>query len=184
MGRIHKLILIILILTLLFVFSITIGVIFKSSLDKDGSEYFNSYLNENEIKKYIVQCNYKNEKIFLELPSNWKFEVVENDTEKGIGQYYYGIKFYPDESNHEKYAGIYRLKSKFGVCGTGLKTEKDITNSGVETNVGYFDFDKNWGYVSFIIEDANLVALNNNLEGEDVKEALNILKTMNFSNGK
>lgn len=180
MISINRIVLIGLIGTVIFVFSIAVSAIFSRNLKNDVNTYLRNYLEKNEIKYKSAECYYKNEKISLKIPSNWKYEIVENNSEIGIGDYNYGIKFYPDESNHEKYAGIYNLKSKFGVCGTGLRTEKFITGSGIEACAGYFDLGKNWNYVLYIVPDAELIAFNNNLEDEIAKEALNILKTIEY----
>ena len=190
MIQMNKKFLIILVCSLLVIVTITIGILLKNNKETKTNtiEPYNPTnldpKEDDEITQRIAECNYNNEQLTLLIPSTWQFEIVENDNETNSGMVVnsnYGIKFYPDAKNKDKNAVIYNQKEKLGVCGTGLKTEKIATESGIEAEVGYFNSGNNWNYVAFMYDGVALVAYNNGLEDEIAKEALEILKTMNFT---
>ena len=190
MIQMNKKILIILIFLVLIMISLAVGYVFSNKSKLEISNTTEAYIpedikmanNKKEITYGIAECNYNNERLALNMPSNWKYEIIGDNVETGVGNYKanYGIKFYPNENDKEKYAGIYSLKEKLGVCGTGLVTEKITTEFGVEAEIGYFNAGKDWNYIAYKNKEGILVAFNNGLEGDIAKEALNILKTMNF----
>ena len=177
----YKKILIILIFVFLVLVAVTVGVVFNIN-NKDNkklSNTTNEYIpedvkkgNDNDIIYKIAETTYNNQRLTLSVPSTWKFEMVENGGETPTAyKANYGIKIYKEDLGKDKYAGVYSLTEKFGVCGTGLVTEKLITENGEEASVGYFDGGKDWNYVVFKDENVTLIAFNNGLEDEIAKEA-------------
>lgn len=194
MIQMNKKILITLIIIFLVLVAVTVGVVFNikennievSKTNKGISNTTDEYIpdgvkkgNDNDIIYKVAETTYNNQRLYLSVPSTWKFEIVENGGETPTAyKANYGIKIYKEELGKEKYAGIYSLTEKFGVCGTGLVTEKITTEIGEQASVGYFDGGKDWNYVAF--NDGSIIALNNGLEDDIAKEALNILKSMNY----
>ncbi len=111
--------------------------------------------------------------IAITLPEEWNYEIMTESSE----QYEYGIKFYL-ANDAEKYAALYSYKTFFGVCGTGLECKDLVANDGTSISVGYYGND--WSFMTFGYKDKEIVAMNHGLEGETAKQAIEILKTIEY----
>ena len=133
------------------------------------------YITEKkEIDTKQAIYNQSGEVLSITLPENWEYEIIEEASE----QYEYGIKFYLADS--EKHAVLYSYKSLFGVCGTGLECKDIVLNNGTTATIGYYDNNEDWSFMTFDYNDKEIVGMNNGLEAEDAKEALEILKTLEY----
>lgn len=177
----NKKFLIVLICFLLVIIAITVGIVFKKneithqnvSKNYDPSSIDNDTFRQFPLK--LAKYSSDNEFLSLEVPSNWKYEILNEDEYNN-----YGIKFYPE--NEASYAVLYNMKEKFGVCETGLEIKEFSTNNNLDAEIGYFNGEPDWGYVSFRKINTNLVAYNKGLTGKDAEDAIEILKTMIYSN--
>ncbi len=176
-----KKVLVVLLCILLVVIAVTVGIVFRkneSSSQNVIKNYDPSPTDNSSIKQVpskLAKYSSDNESLSLEIPSNWDFEVLNEDENNN-----YGIKFYPE--NETNYAVLYNKKEKFGVCGTGLETKSLSTINNINAEIGYFDGNPDWNYVTFEKANTNLVAYNKGLTGENAKEAIEILKTMIYTN--
>ena len=127
---------------------------------------------ENEKEKQAVY-NKNSDYLALSIPNDWEFE----EAPKLSDMYRGGIKIYP--KNSEGYVTVY-CADWFGVCGTGLKVEKIFLNNGVEMEVGYYNNSEEWEYAYFEDDDIKIVSLNKGLKGEESKEAIQILKSIEY----
>ena len=133
----------------------------------------NEVVENNNVKIQDVIYSNNNEKLSLELPENWKYEYISEPTE----MYQYGIRLYPE--NSEKSVAIYSYNS-FGVCGTDLHCEDDVSDDGTNLVIGYYGKDEPWSFISYEYKDKEIAAVNNGVEAEEAKEAIEILKTVKY----
>lgn len=141
---------------------------------------------ENNTKTEIIKGNEKNInysktidniKIDLNIPSGWKYEEIENDSEDDF--YKFAVKLYKSDEN--QYAMLYVYNNPFSVCGTGRKTEDIILNNGKNSIVGYYDNSKYWSDISFFSINENIAVINNNLKDNEADEVINFIKTLNIT---
>ncbi len=148
--------------------------------------------NSNEVNKNDEICRLPRKpisheqngtKLSVTLPEGWKYVIFTPS--EGEDYFEYGMRLYPEDiENAEKCAEIYYYTRNLGVCGTGLSHEIITLNDGSEAEVGYYDGNKNWSFVSFFNIDLKLSAMNNGLTDEEAQEALEIMKTVQFEKDK
>ncbi len=177
----NKKILGVLICIFLVVFAIALGIVFRMKVDFHSNTIGSNNApsldsnNNREIPLKLAKYSSDNEFLSLEIPSNWKYEILNEDENNN-----YGIKIYPESET--TYAVVYNMKEKFGVCGTGLEIKEFTTNNNMRAEIGYFNGESDWGYVSFGKVNTNLVAYNKGLTGKNAEDAIEILKTIIYSN--
>lgn len=165
------------ILTIVVIFILAIGIaILYHSKEVNTTQNENAAKAMENDKSKIASYETENEKISLEIPENWNYEIIDKEDES----HYYSIKLYPNEEEKNKCAVVYSEKQRLGVCGTGLTTKEIETNHQNKASVGYFDNHTAWDYIAYQIEGVNLVAYNEKLEEKEAIEALEILKTLQF----
>ena len=133
--------------------------------------------NINEEKDSIKYSKYIDDiKLELDIPNEWKYEELPKNEENDF--FKYALKLY--KNNNEQYAMLYFYNNKFGVCGTGRRTEKLILNNNQEASIGYYDNSKVLQDISFNINE-NIALVNNGLNYDDTEELLEIIKTINIT---
>ena len=133
--------------------------------------------NINEEKDSIKYSKYIDDiKLELDIPNEWKYEELPKNEENDF--FKYALKLY--KNNNEQYAMLYFYNNKFGVCGTGRRTEKLILNNNQEASIGYYDNSKVLQDISFNINE-NIALVNNELNYDDTEELLEIIKTINIT---
>lgn len=117
-----------------------------------------------------VEHTYKDSQVTIDLPESWEYEIEENE-----------LRIWPKGQTKGKITILYH-EGLFGVCGTGLTTEK-ITLGGQKASKGTYDGDKMWMFITFE-DEANPYVIRS--DGADVwwdvygEEAMEILGTINF----
>ncbi len=94
-------------------------------------------------------------KISLSIPDGWRYETCPMDsgqTDYGL----YSIRFYP-EAVTDGYITLNYIDS-FGVCGMGLATKK-ATVAGKPANIGTYDNNIYWDFITFQDDCEGIVAL-------------------------
>ena len=112
------------------------------------------------------------EDLLITLLDGWKYEV----SGEVIGEYKYAIKFYKSDEN--KKMTLYSYANFFGVCGTGLEMKELILDDGNTANVGFYDGNEKWSFITFDISEEEIVAHNEGLTLEESNEALSMFKTL------
>lgn len=118
-------------------------------------------------------------KISLSIPDGWRYETCPMDsgeTDYGL----YGIRFYPEDVA-DGYISL-NYTDSFGVCGTGLATEK-ATIAGEPANIGTYDNNIYWDFISFQDDYDGIVALTYSVDDwwETYSEqVMDILDTLSF----
>lgn len=112
--------------------------------------------------------------ISLKLPESWSYENVTNI----IGNKLLETIIYPNEVGKENYISIHKSPN-FGVCGTGLEIKHITLNNNITAEVGYYDSISDWSYI-VIDSNEDIIAINYGLEDNFAKDALEILKTIQY----
>ena len=112
------------------------------------------------------------EDLVITLLDGWKYEVYG----EVVGEYKYAIKFYKSDEN--KKMTLYSYANFFGVCGTGLEMKKLELEDGNTANVGFYDGNEKWSFITFDISEDEIVAQNEGLTLEESNEALSMFKTL------
>ena len=110
----------------------------------------------------------------LRLPESWEYTVTTLDDDA----YSAGITFWPSGRSEGRLRFDY-YPSRFGVCGTGLKTET-MTLAGRTVTVGTYDSNSLWSYICF---DEHFAVWGENHESwwaEYGEEAMAILNSATF----
>jgi len=141
----------------------------------------------SEMRKYEIKAEEDNTRnysktidgimIELNMPNEWHYEEIKDSEDDNFK---FALNFY--KSSKENNATLYFYNNMFAVCGTGLTSEKITLNNGKEANVGYYDGDKDWNFISFYELNPNVAFINNGLDSSEAKELLNIAKTININN--
>lgn len=122
--------------------------------------------------------------ITLTIPDTWESEICDVDNTSLILTSY-GIHLKPTAES-EGFVEVGYCDS-FGVCGTGLE-EKKVTIAGHEANIGYYDGNTNWNFISWFGEDSelrNIVVLCSADWGADyLDELIEILDKLQFDDTK
>lgn len=151
----------------------------KATKNENNGDIENNKKNEI-IKGNENNINYSktidNIKIDLNIPSDWKYEEIENDLEDDF--YKFALKLY--KNNENQYAMLYVYNNPFSVCGTGRKTEDIVLNNGENATVGYYDNSKYWSDISFFDINKNVAVINNNLKDTEADDVINFIKTINI----
>ena len=136
--------------------------------------------NENNTENYQrYSKTIDHTKIELSIPNDWNYDEVPVKEESP--SYKYALKLYKNDKN--RYATLYFYNNVFGVCGTDRTEEKIILNNGEQANVGYYGTSKDWCDISFYSTNEHIVILNEgNLTGDDAKEIIEFIKTINIVN--
>lgn len=118
-------------------------------------------------------------RISITLPEGWSYELkpVDNDS---LTMGLYGIWFYPDDVS-DGYIEV-NYSQWFGVCGTGLSSEKAAL-AGNPVNIGTYDGHPYWDFISFEGDYKGIVALTFSVEDwwETYKsQVMEILETIRF----
>lgn len=135
------------------------------------------YINVEENNKESYSKVIDGIKINLDIPDDWNYEEVKEIKNENVK---FELKIY--KSSKEKSASLCFYKDFFGVCGTGLTSEKLILDNGIEASVGYYDGEDNWNFISFYNMNKNIAFINGGIDGDESKEVLNFVKTMNINN--
>ena len=125
-----------------------------------------------ETSKNITIPVKEKEDLVITLLDGWKYEVSGESS----GEYHYAIKFYKSDEN--KKMMLYSYANFFGVCGTGLETKELILEDGNTANVGFYDGNEAWSFITFNISEDEIVAQNEGLTVEESNEALQMFKTL------
>lgn len=141
----------------------------------------------SEMRKYEIKTDEDNEMnysktidgimIELNIPNEWNYEEIKESKDDNFK---FALNFY--KSSKENNATLYFYNSMFAVCGTGLTEEKITLNNGKEANVGYYDGNKDWNFISFYELNRNIAFINNRLDSSEAKEVLEFVKTININN--
>lgn len=94
-------------------------------------------------------------RLSISLPDGWSYKTYPVDSEELLYGLY-GIYFYPEDAANGFIALTYM--DNFGVCGTGLHEETAVVAS-IPVNIGTYDNNKFWDFISFREEYAGVVAL-------------------------
>lgn len=117
--------------------------------------------------------------IYFRLPNGWNYSVQKYNPqtpEEG-----YSISFYPEDVKEGEI--IISWQNQFGVCGTELKPEEDITLNHMHARKGTFVNHSMWNFIYFTEEYEKYVILANNTENwqeNDKKQVMEILDTLVF----
>ncbi|MCM1048243.1 MAG: hypothetical protein NC433_07450 [Clostridiales bacterium] len=134
---------------------------------------------ENDTVTTVVQ-NGPYGQLSLSLPADWTVEACPLDSDSLLSYGMYGIRFYPQDVNEGCIELFYT--DSFGVCGTGLYGEKTVI-AGKEAHVGTYDGLEYWDFISFAVDEGNVVAMTHSVEdwwSEYDAQVLEILDTMSF----
>lgn len=130
--------------------------------------------NTNNVKTTKFSKEVASNKIELTINNTWHYEEVkplENDN------FEFALKIYKDNKNRN--FTLYYFKDSFAVCGTGRTNKKLKLSNNYEANIGYYE--KNfWTDVSIPNLNNHFAFINYNLNADEEKEALNIIKTFNI----
>lgn len=126
---------------------------------------------ESQNQSVIIPVR-ENEDLHIKLLAGWKYEV----SGEAIGEYKYAIKFYKSDEN--KKMMLYSYANFFGVCGTGLEMKELELEDGNTANVGFYDGNEKWSFITFNISEDEIVAHNEGLTVEESNEALSMFKTL------
>lgn len=115
----------------------------------------------------------------LSLPEDWEYEACPVDSGK-ISYGMYGIQFYPGNVDEGFIELVYL--DFFGVCGTGLETEKaDI--AGKTVSIGTYDGHEYWDFISFQGDYEGIVVFTHSVDDwweEYHDQVMDILNTLSF----
>lgn len=118
-------------------------------------------------------------RISLSLPESWGYETCPVDSGK-LSYGMYGIQFFPGNVD-EGYIELAYVDS-FGVCGTGLETEKaDLAGNPV--SVGTYDGHEYWDFISFQEDYEGIVAFTYSVDDwweEYSDQVMDVLDTLSF----
>ena len=156
-------------------YHIAFGISKEDIGEKDIRLFIDSeeMLRNNETVK--IQKNYAN--IEISVPSDWGYEKDEGDSLSES----FGINIYHKDSPGNMLS--VEFLSAFGVCGTGLRTEK-ITLSGYSASKGIYDNNPTWDYIVFKDTPGFYVIYNNadaSWWNEYGEEAMGILDTLKIA---
>lgn len=118
-------------------------------------------------------------KITLSIPDGWCHEICPIDSEQEIYGLY-GIRFYPEDVT-DGYIAVNYIDS-FGVCGTGLE-QKNLSIAGQPVNIGTYDNNVYWDFITFEGDYSGVVALTYSVDGwwETYSDQVtDILNTLSF----
>ncbi|MDE7283472.1 MAG: hypothetical protein K2N85_07820 [Lachnospiraceae bacterium] len=141
----------------------------------------NESRNENAVSPSITEAIQGGPygRISVSLPDGWSYEACPIDSDALINGMY-GIHLYP-EGKTNGYIELAYVEF-FGVCGTGLETEK-ATIAGDSANVGTYDNHEYWDFISFKGENEGIVALTYCVDdwwSEYGNQTLDILDTLSY----
>ena len=144
-----------------------------NDVPKDKIVNIDEYKEEN----YNYEKTIDNITLKLEIPEEWKYEELSQDTENDF--YKYALKLY--KSNEGKYAVLYFYNQVFGVCGTGRTSKQINLDNENKATIGYYDGEETWQDISFHETNRYIAILNYGLDKEEAEEFLNFVKTINIS---
>lgn len=129
-------------------------------------------------------CEGEGANMRLTLPEGWDYELVSEAREAGEDWDAYenfGIRFWPTDR-----AGsitLWYYPRGFGVCGTGLTSQKVVFSNGLTANRGRWG--GNWDYISFqdTPGSGSYVAKNSGLDSNGLNTAMEILGTAVLGEG-
>ena len=133
----------------------------------------NTNANNTETNNNLIYVDDEHS-VSLKLPENWNYETITNI----IGNKLWETIIYPNEVGKENYISIHKAPS-FGVCGTGLEVKYITLNNYTTAEVGYYDGSSNWDYI-VLNSNEDIVAINYGLKDNFAKDALEILKTIQY----
>jgi len=139
-----------------------------------------------------ISCTFNYLNMSLELPPNWGYAFVGFPVDDGNIHVQpaetMGIRFWPDAA--EDMGGgalaLYCYADLFAVCGTGLKTEDIVLDSGLTGSVGTYDDGEVWDFIRLYDTPGSYVIQN---EGADVwwdtygSQAMTILNSVRVGEG-
>lgn len=149
-------------------------MVFTSENAEDILERANNIYEKflNPKSKTVTIPVKEKEDLVITLLAGWKYEVSGESSD----EYHYAIKFYKSDEN--KKMMLYSYANLFGVCGTGLETKELILEDGNTANVGFYDGNEAWSFITFNISEDEIVAQNEGLTVEESNEALQMFKTL------
>lgn len=128
-------------------------------------------LNTNEYKKSIDDVT-----LSLKVPNDWKYEELVLDEDEDF--YKYALKVYKSDEN--KFAVLYYYYQQYGTCGTGKEFKEMNLNNGKKAIIGYDYGNDIWNEISFEEINRYIAIINNNLDKEEAKEFISIIKTISI----
>ena len=140
---------------------------------------FESETTANENSEYNYSKTVNDVIVKLNIPEGWNYEETtdtQNENEK------FTLTFY--KTSKDKSASLNFYTNKFAVCGTGLEQKEITLNNGKTAEVGYYDGNENWDFISFYKSNNPYLAfINNGLDDDESQEVLELAKTINFDSG-
>ena len=118
--------------------------------------------------------------IMLDIPDDWKYEELSKNEENDF--YKFALKIY--KNNSQKYAVLYYYNRFFGVCGTGRSVKQIELDNGYNANIGYYWSNEIWEDISSYELNKNIAIINYGLEKDEADELVNIIKTLDVTEGK
>ncbi|MCM1263170.1 MAG: hypothetical protein NC313_10660 [Butyrivibrio sp.] len=134
---------------------------------------------ENDTVAAVVQ-NGPYGQLSLSMPADWTAAACPMDSDSLLSYGMYGIRFYPKDVNEGCIELFYT--DSFGVCGTGLYSEKTVI-AGKDARIGTYDGLEYWDFISFAVDEGNVIAMTHSVEdwwSEYDAQVLEILDTMSF----
>lgn len=135
--------------------------------------------SEKEITSTVAQDGPYGQ-LSLSMPAGWTAEACPMDSDSLLSHGMYGICFYPKDVNEGCIELFYT--DSFGVCGTGLYSEKTVI-AGKDAKIGTYDGLEYWDFISFVVDEGNVIAMTHSVEdwwSEYDAQVLEILDTMSF----
>lgn len=118
-------------------------------------------------------------KISLVIPEGWECKAYEAGDSNLINDDY-GFHIYPEGISKGFIEVGYN--ANFGVCGTGLEY-KERQLAGVKANIGYYDGNDKWEFITLEGKYKNIVAIATDVGNWDnamLEEAINIIETIAY----
>ena len=149
----------------------------EAGVDLESEEAVTVLLDGENVTDPIIPTEYFSgyAGVALDIPEGWEHELIEDNSREQS----FGIKFWPAGETEGKIYVSYQIDG-FGVCGTGLKTEK-ITLGAYTGSQGTYDDHPVWDYIYLQNVCGDYVIHN---ESADIwwedhgEEAMEILKSL------
>lgn len=153
-----------------------------------GKEIYNSvpknvtvideYKKKNDEKSNNYSKTIDNITINIEIPADWKYEELPQNTENDF--YKYALKMYKNQE--DKYAILYYYHQMFGVCGTGRTSKEIDLDNGNKAVIGYYDGNDIWQDISFYETNKYIAIINQGLDKDESNQLVEFVKTIKIQN--
>lgn len=150
---------------------------------------YHGFINESYLAQIkttrieIIETNFNysktidNTSIELSIPTSWQYEEILTNNNDA---YKYALKIFKNQE--DKYMMLYYYNNLFSVCGTGRTTRTIKLDNGSEAIVGYYYDFSEWIDISFGELTSKIAFINYGLTGDDTKEAIDFMKTIEIIN--